>query len=404
MVATTYALTAAALAGLAVAQPVKTYSGSFSVHQVRNNNYRAHGPSAMAKAYLKFGAPLPEHLSKYVKVPKTYRRDNTTGGSGSETTTPVGPYDIEYLTPVSIGTPAQTLNLDFDTGSSDLWVFSTETDASSVQNNQVLYDPSKSSTSKEVSGSTWMISYGDGSTSSGNVYTDTVNVGGVTVSGQVVESAKTVSDSFATGDSDGLLGLAMSSINTVTPTPAKTWFDNAISGLDVAAFTADLKYHTAGTYDFGVVDDSKYTGELSYVDVDDSQGFWNFKAEVDGTSTEGIADTGTTLLLIDDEIVTSYYSQVDGAKNSQADGGYVFSCDATLPDFTFTAGDATITIPGEYINYAPADEAGTSCYGGIQSSADIGINIFGDVALKAAFVVFDLSTGSPRLGWANKDL
>jgi len=34
------------------------------------------------------------------------------------------PYDSEYLCLVQVGTPAQTLNLQFDTGSSDLWLHS----------------------------------------------------------------------------------------------------------------------------------------------------------------------------------------------------------------------------------------------------------------------------------------
>ena len=391
----------AALAGLTVANPIKPKIGSFTVNQVSNAAFKPHGPFQLAKAYNKYGAKMPEGLAKTVakyNTAKKAKRD-----SGSAKTTPEE-YDIQYLTPVEIGTPAQTLNLDFDSGSSDLWVFSTDTPSSSV-NGQAQYDPSSSSSSEEVDGATWSISYGDGSSSSGSVYHDVVTVGGVSFDSQAVESASKVSDQFAQdSNNDGLLGLAFSTLNTVSPRPEKTFFDNIVDNLDVAAWTADLKYHTAGTYDFGVIDDSKYTGDISYVDVDDSQGFWGFTADINGESVHGIADTGPTLALLPDSVVSSYYSQVDGAEEDQQQGGYVCPCDAELPDLTFTPGDAEITIPGEYINYAPVDESGSSCFGGIQSSNGIGVNIYGDIALKAAFVVFDQTTSSPRLGWATKDL
>jgi hypothetical protein len=50
------------------------------------------------------------------------------------------------------------------------------------------------------------------------------------------------------------------------------------------------------------------------------------------------------------------------------------------------------------INFAPVD--GNTCFGGLQSDDGIGFSIFGDVAIKAALVVFDL--GNKRLGWAQK--
>ncbi|KAI0179437.1 endothiapepsin [Hypoxylon sp. FL1284] len=404
---------AAAVAGIANATPTpaapRTKVGTFSVPQVRNPGFKPHGPAQLARAYMKYGVKLPDGLARIMADLKLFRRD-----SGSAKATPEQ-YDIQYLTPVSIGTPPQKLNLDFDSGSSDLWVFSTEQPASSV-NGQTQYDPDQSSTSKKVSGASWDISYGDGSSSSGTVYTDVVNVGGVSFDAQAVEAAEQVSDQFASDtNNDGLLGLAFSSINTVQPQAQKTFFDNISPNLDTAAWTADLKYHEAGTYDFGVIDDSKYTGDITYTDVDSSDGYWMF--DVSGVSVgsssgrgrnssikaagfSGIADTGTTLAMLPTSVVTSYYRQVSGAKLDNRQGGYTFPCTASLPDFNFEVEGSTFTIPGEFINYAPVDDS--TCFGGIQSDEGIGFSIWGDVALKAAFVVFDNSEGSPRLGFASK--
>jgi aspergillopepsin I len=53
-----------------------------------------------------------------------------------------------------------------------------------------------------------------------------------------------------------------------------------------------------------------------------------------------------------------------------------------------------------YINYAPVDNTGSQCFGGIQSNTGIGFTILGDIFLKSVFVVFDESQNTPRLGFA----
>ncbi|KAI0473219.1 secreted aspartic proteinase precursor [Xylariaceae sp. FL0804] len=403
---------AAAVAGLASATPTRLRSeaGSFAVTQVRNENFVAHGPVQMAKTLNKYGAKLPDGLAQTMSRLSSVILKR--GQEGSASATPEQ-YDIQYLTPVQIGTPPQTLHLDFDSGSSDLWVFGTETQSSDVQG-QAQYDPSKSSTAQEVQGATWNISYGDDSSSHGNVYKDVVSVGGVKFSSQAVEVAKEVSAQFTQDASDdGLLGLAFSTINTVQPQQQNTFFDNVKSNLDSAVWTADLKYHAAGTYNFGKVDKSKYKGSITYTDVDSSDGFWMFEASgyavgnmsFKSTSFSGIADTGTTLAMLPDKIVSDYYRQVPGAKLDSTQGGYVFACATNPPDFVYgVGGHARFTIPGRYINYAPVDEQGDSCFGGIQSDTGIGFSIMGDIWLKSAFVVFDKSTDTPQIGFAKKTL
>lgn len=167
----------------------------------------------------------------------------------------------------------------------------------------------------------------------------------------------------------------------------------------------------AGTYDFGFIDRAKYTGEITYAPVNTDPGYWTFEASgyavgsgsVNPAPITGIADTGTSLLYLPASVVTSYYRQVEGATNSRSYGGYVFPCASALPSFSFRIGDSMFTIPSKYMSYAPVTDGSDTCFGGLQSSSGLGINIWGDVALKAVFVVFN-GEEPPTIGWAEKPL
>ncbi|KAJ9151753.1 Endothiapepsin [Pleurostoma richardsiae] len=395
---------------------------TFSIEQVSNPSFRKGSfEDAIVRTYLKYGVPLPKHLEAAFNNGVFVSKRATGSAAALSDATPSGFGDVEYLTPVRIGTPPQELNLDFDTGSSDLWVFSTGLPISQTTG-QALYDASRSSTSARLGSSTWRISYGDGSSSSGVVYTDAVTLGNLTVPRQAVEAASQVSNSFTSRTAtDGLLGLGFKSINQVRPAAQNTWFDNIRTSLDQPVFSVDLKHLTTGSYDFGYIDTTKYKGTMTYVPVDSRNGYWGFTSSgyqvgsgsFTSRSIQGIADTGTSLLFLPRATVgQAYYDKVAGARFVEST--YIFPCAASLPDLTFGVGTGRVTIPGEYLRYDTVEctasaatcnslcggSCSTMCLGGLQDSSDLGMNIFGDVALKAAYVVFD--AGSNRLGWAQK--
>ncbi|KAK5654015.1 hypothetical protein OQA88_7692 [Cercophora sp. LCS_1] len=374
-----------------------------------NPHHTPSGPLALARTYVKHHRPLPPHLVAHVIARDT----------GATTADP-RPNDVEYLSQLTIGTPPQLFNLTLDTGSSDLWVYSTSTPTSQIDG-QSVYDPSKSNTSEKVDGASWSITYGDGSYSSGDVWRDVVGVGNgsLSVSGQGVEAARNVSGSF-TGDEgcDGILGMGFQSGNMVVPNKVRVLWEG-LGGV----WTGDLGHQRSGTYNFGWIDDSAYTGEITYVPVNNSNGYWGWTSPGYATgsggfverSIEGIVDTGTTLLLLPGDVVDDYYSHVKGAKYDKDQGGYVFDCSAKLPDFVVGIANVSdvnaqqgtyevgcVTVPGRYINYAPVDSSGKKCFGGLQSDEGIGFAIYGDVFIKAAFVVFDPQ--APRVGFATKKL
>ncbi|KFX87380.1 hypothetical protein V495_01496 [Pseudogymnoascus sp. VKM F-4514 (FW-929)] len=392
---------------------------TFKVNQHHNPNYKRtanSGPVELAKTYKKFNVLFPDQLSNAIAgivgrlqgtdgVPAKVDPSNV--NFGTVETIPEA-FDREYLSPVQIGTPAQTVNLNFDTGSADLWVNTNET-PENQQNGQKEYNPTLSSTASRMDGATWDITYGDGSASSGIVYLDTVTIGGVTVQKQAVESAQKVSSSFQSdAASSGLLGLGFGSINTVQPQQQKTFFENAMNDLASPLFTVNLMKQAAGSYDFGYINESEHTGEIKYTPVDNTRGFWGFNptgfqvgnSSFNSTNWFAIADTGTSLLLLPSDIVDNYWSNVQGAFFDALQGGYTFPCKNPLPSFSFGIEEYRGVVPGHFMNYASISNL--TCFGGIQSSDALGFSIFGDVVLKAQFVVFD--GGDNTLGWANKDL
>ncbi|KIW12788.1 hypothetical protein PV08_07975 [Exophiala spinifera] len=327
--------------------------------------------------------------------------------------------DSLYTCPVKIGTPAQTLNLDFDSGSSDLWCWSTELPRTTLSagKGHTIFDPSKSSTFKNQPQSTWQIQYGDQSSASGTVGTDNIQIGNITVKGQAIELANKLSSQFTEdASSDGLLGLAFGSINTVKPTPVKTPVENMIAQDDIPqnaeVFTCYLGSikdpNEESFYTFGEIDQSVVPSgsQIAYTPVDNSQGFWMFdstSAKVNGktiqlSGNKAIADTGTTLLLTSDEVCEAVYSAIPGAKQDSSQQGWVFpanTAEADLPTVTFMVGNTPITIEKKHLAFAGGLE-GNMAYGGIQSRGDLTFDILGDTFLQNVYAVFDV--GNTQFG------
>ncbi|ESZ90248.1 aspartyl protease [Sclerotinia borealis F-4128] len=418
-----------ALLNLVFAAPHPAQKRSFKVERVANPNYVGRtagaGTRALIKAYNKHSMTLPASLVEAMNngANPAFPNGNSKAATGSTTAVAAAASgsgaagtgvvaatpetgDTEYLSEVDIG--GQKMNMDFDSGSSDLWVFSTQLPTASQAGHQ-NFDASKSTSFKAIQGSTWSISYGDGSGAAGNVGTDTVNIGGATVTGQAIEMATAVSASFVSDtQSNGLVGLAFSKLNTVKPAQQKTFFDNAMAqGLAQPVFTADLRKAAAGSYEFGNIDATKFNGSLTWAAVNTTQGFWQFSSSKftvgGGAATavpngQAIADTGTTLMLADPNIINGYYSKVQGAVNNQTVGGVTFPCSAKLPDLAVDVGGTYMAIVrGDDINYAPVDSTGTTCFGGLQATTS-NLQIYGDIMFKSQFVAFN--GGNNSLGMA----
>lgn len=152
--------------------------------------------------------------------------------------------------------------------------------------------------------------------------------------------------------------------------PNSTFLDNFEANLPARLFTIDLKKGQPGSCDFGFIDESKFTGDISYVPVDSSRGDWTFDVQgyTIGTgsrtaiSISVIADTGTAFVFLPQSIVDAYYAAVPGSFFDPAETLYAFPCGSTPPSITFDIGTYKAVLPGSFMESVPTDDNPTSTY------------------------------------------
>ncbi|KAG8856314.1 Type I transmembrane sorting receptor [Tulasnella sp. 330] len=319
--------------------------------------------------------------------------------------------DELYYGPVSIGTPAQGSTVDFDTGSSDLWVPVTGCSTSTCV--APIFKTASSSTYK-VSSTAFSITYADGTGASGKVATDTVTLAGLTVAGQGFGAITKESNGVA-GPMAGLLGLGFPANAASGKTP---FFFNLIANgaltSNIFSFYMARNGGTGSELCIGCTDSSKYTGTITYhtlsaAATDGTQYYWNTPASgftYNGGASTGsfsaIIDSGTTLIYIPTAAAKNLYASIPGSKDASStlgSGTYTYPCSTTLGSIALVIGSNSYALNASDFNAGPVSSGSSTCVGGIfGDDSDPGLATIGDEFIKNWYSVFDYTNN--RVGFA----
>uniref|UniRef100_A0A8C7HLT6 Gastricsin-like n=1 Tax=Oncorhynchus kisutch TaxID=8019 RepID=A0A8C7HLT6_ONCKI len=315
--------------------------------------------------------------------------------------------DTTYYGAITIGTPPQSFQVLFDTGSANLWVDSVLCNTQAC-NSHTKFNPQQSST-YSANGETFYLPYGTGSLSGVFGY-DTVNVGGIVINNQEIGlSTNEPGQNFVVAQFDGILGLSYPSISAGQETPV---MDNMMSQnllqANIFAFYLTSDGQQGSELSFGGVDNTKYQGQIYWTPVT-SQTYWQIGIQgfqINGQETgwcgqgcQAIVDTGTSMLTAPTQIMGTLMQSI-GAQQDQY-GQYTVNCNQinSLPTLTFTINGVNFPLPpSAYIqqNNQVCSVGITPTY--LPSQNGQPLWILGDVFLMQYYSVYD-RTGN-QVGFA----
>jgi aspergillopepsin I len=160
-------------------------------------------------------------------------------------------------------------------------------------------------------------------------------------------------------------------------------------------FTVNIYQDQNGTFDFGYIDTTKYTGEIAFVSMDTTQTNWNFKMNgfaIGNGSMQtvdvfvGVVDTGGPNIGLPSYVVNPYFDSFGGSPSPG--NSHDYPCSAyPPPDLTlyFESGE-TLVLNGTFL-VEPPDGSLDTCSGRLDDSEQSAYNI-GASVLDQKFVVF----------------
>ncbi|KAF7904537.1 hypothetical protein EAF00_001871 [Botryotinia globosa] len=332
-----------------------------------------------------------------------------------------------YFANGTLGTPAQSLRLHIDTGSSDLWVNTASSTLCSKKTNPCqlagTYTANSSSTYAYVA-SDFNISYVDGSGASGDYVTDTFTIGSTTL------DKLQFGIGYTSSSPEGILGIGYE-INEVqvgragkkayNNLPAQMVADGLINSNAYSLWLNDLDAST-GSILFGGVDTAQYHGKLETLPVEKESGYY---AEFLITLTEitlgntviaqdqalaVLLDSGSSLTYLPDAMAEAIYEQVDAQYDASEGAAYVpcsLASNTSALNFTFTSPTIQVTmdelvIPvtsttGQQLQFTDGTAA---CLFGIAPAGD-STSVLGDTFIRSAYIVYDLDNNEISLAQTN---
>ncbi|KAF3914560.1 Candidapepsin-1 [Orbilia brochopaga] len=349
-------------------------------------------------------------------------------GNGQQDASSIGIYYVN----TTIGTPGQMIQVQLDTGSSDLWMFSDQACSRDDPCYGGTFDPSASSTYQLQFKDEFNISYVTaGSGVHGDYILDDVNLAGVTVKGLTMGLA-----TEAKNVPTGIMGIGYRQNEAIfAQTGGRSSYPNIVelmvnqSLINSRAYSLflDDKDSATGTILFGGYDTAKFDGDLSLLDIQPDQngiisGFivaWtNFSITTEQNGEVGLVndgfdlpvflDSGTTLTYLPEQLAEQILEAADAVYDRGSDIYYV-QCDlgqssATL-NYQFGGRNGpTIKVPfSELVLSANAVRVrGVDyCVFGIKPAASGDILLFGDTFLRSAYVVYNLDGQTIGIAQAN---